>query len=293
MQIRPQQPLELVPAPIDLPDSFPLVGGKGYHRQSDTPITYLHVHNCFEIGYCHSGQGVFVVEEKIMPYGAGDINVINEREMHLAQSETGTESVWTFVNLDPARLVGGGATEEELLNTSVLGGPWFENIMRPSDRPGICAIVKDIVDELREERAGFRSAVRALVWRLMVELHRLVPTARMDAAVRPREAVERVAPALQYCARNYSRPMSISELADLCALSPTHLRRLFRQATGRSPLEYLTNLRMRMACSLLSSTSRSIQEVCLAVGYASPSSFNRHFRKCIGMAPREWRGSGG
>jgi len=56
----------------------------------------LHVHDSLEVGYCYDGRGIFVIEDKVFPFSAGDVCVINSSEMHLARSAEGTESHWTF-----------------------------------------------------------------------------------------------------------------------------------------------------------------------------------------------------
>jgi transcriptional regulator GlxA family with amidase domain len=101
--------------------------------------------------------------------------------------------------------------------------------------------------------------------------------------------MERIAAALDYLAGHHVEPIRVGELARLCHVSVTHFRRLFNQAVGRSPAQYLQRLRVRMAAALLESTDRKVLDVSLEVGYPTLSSFNRHFRSVMGMAPREWR----
>ena len=55
------------------------------------------------------------------------------------------------------------------------------------------------------------------------------------------------------------------------------------------PLEHIITLRIQMATTLLRETTLSILEVSQAVGYDSLSSFNRHFKQHLDLAPREWR----
>jgi hypothetical protein len=81
----------------------------------DAPITFMHRHNCLEIGYCHSGAGIFVVEDKTLPYRAGDVSIISEAEMHQAWSIAGMRSEWTFVEVDPLALVPAPTEERWLL----------------------------------------------------------------------------------------------------------------------------------------------------------------------------------
>ena len=81
----------------------------------------------------------------------------------------------------------------------------------------------------------------------------------------------------------------IGTLADACALSETHFRRLFNECIHLSPLEYINSVRIHNACVALRSTDKSIRNVAYDTGFTSVSTFQRNFRKYVGMATREWR----
>ncbi len=279
-------------APVRLPADFPITR-PGIHRQKDTPITALHLHDNLEVGYCYSGSGIFVVENKVFSFRAGDVNVINEREVHLAQSTAGTVSEWAFVSMDPIGLLGANEDEVSLLETASLCGPEFCNILAGREHPDIAQTVRRLIEELRRGQSGWRSAVRGLVWTLMVQLHRLPGQTPVSEEAVDRRPMERIAPALHYAASHFAESIRVEQLARQCGMSLTNFRRVFNTATGRSPVEYLINLRIQMAASLLRHTTRAIAEIAMAVGYPTLSTFNRHFRRLQAMSPRDWRrGSG-
>lgn len=288
MQNQPNISYRLEYSPINLPSEFP-ISDHGIYAQADTPITCLHMHDCLEIGYCYEGSGIFVVENKVMTFSTGDISVINNREMHLARSSSGTVSRWSFIFLDPARLlINLAVSGHKFLNIIPLGGPDFTNILKGEKYPEIVQLVQDIIAELKECRSGYQQAVRGLVYALMVKLHRIAPSRTNDKTVK-RETIERIAPALQYCATNYAKAIQIAQLAHICHTSLTNFRRLFATALGESPLNYLTRLRIQMASVLLQNTGRPIFEISSQVGYPTLSSFNRHFKHYMGISPLHWR----
>lgn len=273
--------------PIALNSSLPISGGE-HSFQQDSPITYLHYHNCLEVGYCYSGSGIFVVGEKILPFHAGDVVFINRSEAHLARSSPGTHSEWAWVYLDPVSLAGGVGSNFELLDPSPFCGPEFHNIISPLDDPQIGETVKCMVAELASQANGRAEMIRALVWQLMVRVRRIAPD-NHDGGARVFPDYERVAPALQYMANHLADPLDVNRLARLCSLSAPHFRRIFGNAVGRSPRAYWHALRMRMAASLLRESKRSILEISQEVGFDTLSSFNRQFLKHFGRSPREWR----
>ncbi len=70
--------------------------------------------------------------------------------------------------------------------------------------------------------------------------------------------------------------------------SKDHLRRRFREVTGKSPVQYLQDVRIRHAKQLLREKSRlhlSVNEIALMCGYYDPAYFCRSFQKLTGMTP--------
>lgn len=111
------------------------------------------------------------------------------------------------------------------------------------------------------------------------------PTGR--SATQPRA----VADALRYIHTNYSRDLSLNDLAESVHLSPFHVARLFKQALGVSPHQYLIQVRVNSARSLLAAGSgeRSLAEVASAVGFADQSHLTRHFKRILGVTPKQFR----
>ncbi|MBC8011869.1 MAG: helix-turn-helix domain-containing protein, partial [Burkholderiales bacterium] len=271
---------------IALEREFPIEVWPDYHKD-DAPIRTLHVHDCLEIGYCHEGSGLWVIGEKLFNHQAGDVTFINHTEVHFAQSAAGTESVWTWILLDPVRLVPTAAME--LMDPTPLAGVDFRNLFSEREHPALVAAVRRLIAEHREKGEHWREAVRALVSEIMILVRR---TAAGKAEASPRSEYDRLAPALQMMARDYGEALHVDALARRCGLSEPHFRRLFVATMGRAPIDYLNNLRLHMAAALLRTSSRSVLEVSLAAGFGTMSSFNRLFRRKFERSPREWRKGG-
>lgn len=84
-------------------------------------------------------------------------------------------------------------------------------------------------------------------------------------------------------------PWTVEELAASMAFSPEHLRRICQAEAGRSPMRYVTELRMRAAATLLASESYSISEVAERVGYDNAFAFSTAFKRHAGVAPSQFR----
>lgn len=96
---------------------------------------------------------------------------------------------------------------------------------------------------------------------------------------------------LDHMKQHLDEPISLQELADLVGLSRFHFCTSFRRATGKTPHQWLIDLRIAEARRLLQDRRLSITEIALAVGYQTPSSFAHAFRLSVGVTPSEFRAS--
>jgi transcriptional regulator GlxA family with amidase domain len=87
----------------------------------------------------------------------------------------------------------------------------------------------------------------------------------------------------------FHTPLTLETIAARFGMSVRSLNRRFRQATGRSPMQYLQQIRMDNAKELLRRTNLSVAEVAFACGYADNSYFSAQFRRSISLSPRAYR----
>jgi AraC-like DNA-binding protein len=72
-------------------------------------------------------------------------------------------------------------------------------------------------------------------------------------------------------------------------LSRFHFSREFKALYGFAPMIFLENVRMRRATELLQTSAKSVLEVCLEVGFESPTTFSTRIRRRTGLSPRALR----
>lgn len=89
------------------------------------------------------------------------------------------------------------------------------------------------------------------------------------------------------------RKLSLTEMANSVALSPSRLRQLFRTQTGTSPVQYLRTLRMEQAKELLETTFLSVKEIAAKGGISSVSHFVTNFQRTYRRSPSEHRAASG
>ncbi|MGE8362791.1 helix-turn-helix domain-containing protein [Pseudomonas sp.] len=86
-------------------------------------------------------------------------------------------------------------------------------------------------------------------------------------------------------------PLSLGQLADLCALSEYHFARMFSLSFGVPPHRYLLSRRLHRAQHLLRQGTLPLGDIALACGFASASHFSNRFRQAFGTTPGHYRQS--
>ena len=281
-----------------LPVDFPLLLLTGEHwKISDIPSSRLHFHNCLEIGICHSWSGTMKFYSDPLHFKAGDVTCVPRNIPHTTWSDKGNESRWSYLYLDPQvmfrDMIPPSDGEADLSFSSYQN---IRHIMPRQEFPHIYSLVMTVIDELNSERSNYRLCVRGLLLALCIELNRIQEQENASSQLMPPptelsvpENALVISPALNYIEDHYATQFPMEKLAEVCHLSPTHFRRVFHSIMNMSPLNYLNSTRIMKACNLLRSTEDSILAISEMVGFASVSSFNRHFQDIIHQTPREYR----
>ena len=82
--------------------------------------------------------------------------------------------------------------------------------------------------------------------------------------------------------------LSVDKIADEVGISRVHLHRKMKELTGLTPHDFIRNIRMKKAASLLASGDMNVSEVMYACGFSNAASFSTVFKKMYGMSPREY-----
>ena len=102
-----------------------------------------------------------------------------------------------------------------------------------------------------------------------------------------RHKVNRV---VDYIQANLETDLTLKEISDVACLSKYHFSRIFQSVMGETLYYFIQRLRLEKAAGLLlANPKKSITEVALATGFATPSSFAKSFKKHFKMSATEWR----
>lgn len=110
----------------------------------------------------------------------------------------------------------------------------------------------------------------------------------MSAKSTPSDKRRKIAPAVDYIAKNYGKSIKNETLASLCGISEVYFRKIFFEVFGTPPIAYVHNLRIKKAEEMLKSDYGSITEIAKSLGYINIYDFSRDFKKHNGISPSKY-----
>ena len=104
---------------------------------------------------------------------------------------------------------------------------------------------------------------------------------------------ERINKVLIYIDNHLGEKLDLEALASVSNFSAFHFHRIMRAYLHESIGSYIIRLRLETAASLLQFTDLPINEIAFKIGYETPSSFTKAFRKKFNISPSEFRNRNG
>ncbi len=263
-----------------------------YMQSSKSGIDPLpfHFHNCLEIAICEQGAMSWNLEGHSFPTQASQICLIPPFITHYS----------VFLPDDGHRLCRYlFFNPEELLQPILSGGIpqdflWYRFFQAPfvlsgSSAPEIVSVINKIIFEIQNKKPFYQNEIRSLVQYLMILLCRHFRKKRPDPDYDIPTIRSQIFPAISYIDSHYPQEISIKLLANLCNMTQAQLASGFQKAFGKTPLQYLRQVRIQKSCSLLDRTDDSILSIAYASGFSSISSFNRSFQELLEKTPAAFR----
>lgn len=103
------------------------------------------------------------------------------------------------------------------------------------------------------------------------------------------KATKQMAEACLFISHNCTSPLTLEDVAQHMGMSKSHFAHLFKEFTGMTFLDFLTDERIKRAKALFQNPNTRIIDIAFDSGFTSISSFNRAFKKITGQTPSEYR----
>jgi len=238
------------------------------------------VRNHYLIHYISSGKGRYQCGDRTFDVSAGDLFLVYPSKIvsYTADEKDPWEYFWVGFN--------GGDSNRLLAMTDFTRDHPVIHCESPDTR------YQEILMQIYEQRGSQPwndAEMTGRLYHFLSELIRLSCTRENRHGFR----YAYVENALRFIQYNYTDDISIEDIAAYIGVSRSYLYKLFTEAMGLSPKEYLMNLRISQACGLLRSNEMTISQISASVGFKDPLYFTRVFKKSKGMTPGQMKGSSG
>jgi AraC family transcriptional activator of pobA len=240
-------------------------------------LNLAHDRPCHLILWITRGQGRLMLNGARAGFGPHNLIVIPAGT--LFSLTPGPATLGHALELPPQQLPG---TLENLLNET----PRHLRLTVSGDQGAFTALFDASLQEQTGNQAHMTEVLRALVVQIVVR------TDRLSGAIRKPRASERLMQ--RYCdliTNNYRNCETMAGLAARLQVTPTHLTRACRAATGLSAANLLAQRLAHEAASMLIESDLTAAEIAERLGFARPSNFSRFVQRHFGMSPGRLRKS--
>jgi len=261
----------------------------------DNDLTEVeHHHDFIEIVFITKGKGIQVISNNEYEVSEGDIFILQGFQNHYFKDAGKAEII--NVMFDPVKSAGlisndikmiDGYSALFILEPRYRSRMHFKNMLHLNrvDLAKSEYILNSMLHEIEGKEPGYELYLKNKLEEIIIFLSRKYSQISIPKA----KSLVRMGKAIDFIENNYNFNIYIQQLAELCFMSVRNFQRVFKEATGLSPNDYLLEFRIQNASKLLTETEFTIYDVSERVGIADWFYFSKAFKKKFGVSPMQYR----
>jgi AraC-like DNA-binding protein len=243
-------------------------------------LSPIHWHDFYEVELVIDGTRTQIVNGIEVPLGPGALTVVSPTDFHRLESDSQRQFNILNICIEPDAL-----SSEMISIFSIYPPPYFLTL----DQTQIDKF-RDDFEDIRK-RIGTPNELNDAIARRKIELI-LLDTTLLSAKnplpnPRNQQLSNTFLPVIKHINEHYAEPLRRKQLADIVHMSPSYFGDQFKKSLGVSVVDYITDVRIRKAYSLLKHTEESIHSIIASVGFNSPSLFYRKFFEYYRIRPSD------
>ncbi|MCB0283971.1 MAG: AraC family transcriptional regulator [Calditrichae bacterium] len=243
-----------------------------------------HVHPEYELTLITQGRGRRFIGDSIGDYTECDLIFIGSNLPHSWYSQVENRGV--VIQFQQNFL---GNTFLDLPELSNFKSFLRKSVHGLSFPPRIARKISPKILNLQRLKALDRIIVLLEIFKEMSESRFQILSSRLFTYNTIEKNEKRIDKVCSYINEKYTDSITLKEISDIASMSPESFCRFFKSTTGKSFVDYVTELRIGKACMLLIESEKSISQICYDVGFNNVSNFNRRFQKVKDRTPSQFR----
>ncbi len=239
------------------------------------------VHDYYLIHIVLDGEGMFETLGNAYPCKAGDAFVIFPDI--LVKYEASMSNPWKYMWVG----FSGEIVESSLASIGISPD---RAVIRDCSLPAMKRMFRNLRKSMEKTNVPALGNMEASGWLRLIlhELGQVHLTVNAEVNVPESRSYRQIDQAIRLLSLQYGQQLSIEGIAHTLGYHRAHLTRLFKEATGLPPMQYLYKVRMKKAEELLEG-ELTIAQIAASVGYNDPLFFTKQFHKWSGQSPTEFR----
>lgn len=263
----------------DFPIEYHYVGGS--HPRYNMPY---HWHEEAEIVYVLAGFMQITVDGVEKELKAGDVVFIAPEQLHGGVDGYGPYQCVVF-DMRGLLRCGDQARKElsDVMHRTMCLPTFYER-----NDPQVSQIWL-MMDALREKAPGCEMLTLSALYHFFGSV--FMDGLAKPATAEPARRVQQLKRVFEKIEAEYMNPLTLADLAAAAHMAPRYFCRVFREATHKTPVDYLNEYRIGVACDMIAAagTERTLTEIALDCGFSSLSYFIRQFKKYKGNTPGQYQ----
>ncbi len=250
-----------------------------------------HVHDYHQLLFFTSGEGSQRCDGWTIPLLAGDLLFVPIHTEHRLAFPPGKKSECYVLDFHGDLLSPALPGDKEALDV-IDKMAWFHGKV-PLSADGasrLRPIFDELLVEFQRKEPAYQAVLKMMLMRLLILIARDEEFHRQGIPICPSPSHEQmVCEVIHYLDAAYMKAITVESVLEFCPLSRSHFHAVFKQTTGKTFVEYLTEIRLKKAKEQLLGTDLPIAEIATMVGFATSSYFGQLFRSTTGLSPGQYR----
>ena len=256
------------------------------------PSFNLHWHPEVEFNLVIQGEAEVIVDFRSWVAREGDILLVNRKEVHgfFRRDNWDFNCKAVLFRLDFLADKAGDDIFEDYIAPLERGERAFVTFIRREDPayPRLRQLLEETFALYGEAPRHYKLLTKA---GLLQMVHLLYSAGCVRSVGSPSPRSRSMKQVIDFIGKNYTRPISAQEAADVAGYSKYHFLRVFKGAVGVDFTNYVNRVRLDHAAHLLGKTGLSVTEIALTVGFSDSAYFSKRFREAYHTTPLAFRRS--
>lgn len=256
-------------------------------RNADSP----HVHDYHQLLYCTFGEGGQCADGWKFAMRPGDMFFIPAGTEHRSLFPPGRKFDCFVLDFQSQLFTPALPGDKEALEV-VEKMAWFRGQvpLSATGQARVRPIFEELLVEFQRKGLAYHAVLKMMTMQLLISIARDEDFHSQGRTICPPPSHEQmIREVLHYLDASYMKAITVDSVLEFCPLSRSHFHAVFKRTTGKTLVQYLTDVRLKKAKEQLLSTNASVADIAAHTGFGTSSYFGQLFRSATGLSPGDYR----